>query len=192
MNAAKTFAINLGQAMVKVTMHQFFNQIHFLFYPKHDISFMEYFLELTKHEDEFVVHHDKLIEYGIMTSFESSDVEKKLAQLGLIESQDYQCGHTINKVYLLTPDAFKKSLMRAQRLPNHSVDPIIYCNHYLILEKIVKLYSDYKHAYSTKLISVKNDAIDELMFRSFIRSAKFRSYPDETRKVERVSNQCNQ
>jgi len=29
---------------------------------------LKYFLELTEHEGEFVVHHEKLIEYGIMTT----------------------------------------------------------------------------------------------------------------------------
>jgi hypothetical protein len=52
----------------KITMKDFFKIIHNKFYPKQDISFMEYFLELNDHKGKFIVHHDKLIEYGIMSS----------------------------------------------------------------------------------------------------------------------------
>jgi len=38
---------------------------------------------------------------------------------------------------LLTPEAFKKCLMRAQRRPKQKVDPVIYCDYYLLLEKYV-------------------------------------------------------
>jgi hypothetical protein len=40
---------------------------------------------------------------------------------------------------LLTPEAFKKCLMRAQRRPRQKVDPVIYCDYYLLLEKTYKL-----------------------------------------------------
>lgn len=34
--------------------------------------------------------------------------------------------------------------MRAQRRPNQRVDPVIYCDYYLLLEKIYKLYTEYE------------------------------------------------
>ena len=55
------------------------------------------------------------------------------------------------KVYKLTPEAFKKCLMRAQRRPKQKVDPVIYCEYYLLLEKTYKLYTDYEK----KLLSVQ-------------------------------------
>ena len=45
---------------------------------------------------------------------------------------------------LLTPEAFKKCLMRAQRRPRQKADPVIYCDYYLLLEKTYKLYTDYE------------------------------------------------
>jgi hypothetical protein len=45
---------------------------------------------------------------------------------------------------MLTPESFKKCLMRAQRRPNQTVDPVVYCNYYLLLEKTYKLYTDYE------------------------------------------------
>ena len=79
---------------------------------------MEYFLELTEHENEFVVHHDKLREYGLMTSTRSSAVKEKLDQLELVENEDYLLqdvlqqsetsrGVKTKKVYYLPPSAFK-------------------------------------------------------------------------------------
>ena len=108
----------------KMSLIDFFKTIHSKFYSNYDISFMEYFLELTAHEGEFIVHHEKLIEYGIMTSGRSNDVNKKLEALDLVENIDYrlrdvsqpvpQGGYSTKKVYMLTPEAFKKYLMRAQ------------------------------------------------------------------------------
>lgn len=107
---------------------------------------LKYFLELTEHEGEFIVHHEKLIEYGIVTSKRSSDVKEKLDALNLIQDEDYselrdvpqlrpQGGTSIKKVYMLTPEAFKKCLIRAQRRPKQTVDPVVYCDYYILLDK---------------------------------------------------------
>jgi hypothetical protein len=80
-------------------------------------------------QDDFVVHHEKLIEYGVMTSGRSNDVNKKLNALAtkwpppkaveLVEDIDYSLLQDIlqqwegargikhTKVYKLTPEAFK-------------------------------------------------------------------------------------
>ena len=131
---------------------------------------MDYFLELTDYEDEFYVHHSKLVEYGVMTSTDSSDVKKKLISLGLIENEDFeltdirelrsQGGLSDKKVYYLTPESFKKCLMRAQYRSNQPVNPLIYAHYYLLLEKIFKLYTSYERAYQSKLLSMKDDKID--------------------------------
>ena len=82
---------------------------------------MSYFLELTEHEGVFIVHHKKLIEYGIVTSNKSSNVQDRLNALGLVEGEEYselrdvpelrpQGGYSTKKVYMLTPEAFKNAL----------------------------------------------------------------------------------
>jgi hypothetical protein len=114
---------------------------------------MDFFLELTEREKEFRVHHDKLVEYGVMTSSQSSDVAKKLAKLELAENEDYLLRHVSeqvesgtkhSKVYDLTPGAFKLCLMRAQRRASQPVDPVIYAKYYILLEKVFKLFTDYR------------------------------------------------
>ena len=67
------------------------------------------------------------------------------------------------KHYYLTPRAFKICLMRARRYTNQPIDPVIYCDYYLLLEKIYKLYTDYERTYSEKLLSMKDDKIDKLL-----------------------------
>ena len=169
MNAAKTYTTQLANDLTKITMTEFFNNIHSRFYPNQDISFMEYFLELTDHEDEFVVHHSKLVEYGIMTSTQSNDVKRKVDTLGLIRGKDYtlrdvsergKSGSQTHKHYHFTPKAFKKCLMRAQRRGNQPIDPVIYIDYYLLLEDVFKLYTDYEKLYAKKIIEKKNMLIE--------------------------------
>ena len=125
MNDIKAFVQTLAeQNTTKLSMNAFFKTVHDKFYFYVDISFMEYFLDLTAHENEFVVPHSKLFEYGIMTSKQSSDVKIKLDALGLIKGDDYtlrdisergKSGSQIHKHYHLTPEAFKKCLMRTRK-----------------------------------------------------------------------------
>jgi len=145
MTTQQEYIQDLVQNETKLNLEEFFTDIHERFYPNQDISFMEYFLELTEHEGEFYVHHEKLIEYGIVTSKRSSNVKEKLDALGLVENEDYHLtdvcemvrpqGGKHKNIYMLTPEAFKKCLMRAQRRPKQTVDPVVYCDYYLLLEK---------------------------------------------------------
>jgi hypothetical protein len=155
MNAQQEFIQQLIQQETKLSLEEFFNGIHERFYPAQDISFMNYFLELTKHEGEIIVHHEKLVEYGVMSSKRSSDVKDRLDALGLIEDEEYRevlrdipqnlpVGGRPKKVYMLTPEAFKTCLMRARKYPNQTVDPAVYSKYYLLLEKTYKLYTDYQ------------------------------------------------
>jgi hypothetical protein len=119
MSTQQEYIQNLVQNETKLSLEEFFKDIHKRFYPNQDISFMKYFLELTEHEGEFCVHHEKLIEYGIVTSKRSSNVKDRLDVLELIEDIDYSLLLDIQQqwegsrgikhinVYKLTPEAFK-------------------------------------------------------------------------------------
>lgn len=171
MNTPSAYIANLAETLTKITVADFFKNVHEQFYSDVNISFMEYFLELTEHDNEFIVHHSKLVEYGIMTSNQSMHVKEKLNTLGLNEGDDYlltdireqlDSGAKYSKVYMLTPQSFKKCLMRAKRNKNQPVDPVIYCDYYLLLERIHKLYTDYERLYSNKLLSMKDEKIDRM------------------------------
>jgi hypothetical protein len=170
MSTQQEFIQQLIQQETKMSLEEFFNGIHERFYPDQDISFMNYFLELTEHEGEFIVHHEKLVEYGVVTSKRSSTIKEKLDALRLVEDEEYllqdvlqqvQSGTKHTKVYMLTPEAFKKCLMRAQRRPTQTVDPVIYCDYYLLLEKTYKLYTDYERQLLNKQLVQKNQVIEQ-------------------------------
>ncbi len=172
MQLAKLRATELAKTLTKITMTEFFKQIHSEFYSDQDISFMEYFLELTEHEDEFIVDHHKLIEYGVVISLESGNVKKKLAAAGLENGVDFtlvditergKSGAQTHKLYTLTPKAFKQCLMRARKYAGQPIDPTIYSNYYLFLERVYKLYTDYERAYLNQLLSIKDDKLDLLL-----------------------------
>ena len=157
----------------KLSLIDFFKNIHQKFYSNYDISFMQYFLELTAHEREFVVHHEKLIEYGIMSSKQSNHIKDRLNALELVEDIDYSLlpdireqwdgarGIKHTKVYLLTPEAFKTCLLRARRYPNQKVDPTVYSKYYLLLEKTYKLYTDYEKQLLNKQLEQKDHQLEQ-------------------------------
>jgi hypothetical protein len=57
------FNTYLSDKLRNVKLNEYFNLIHSQFYSNIDISFMDYFLELTNNENEFIVKHIKLQEY---------------------------------------------------------------------------------------------------------------------------------
>ncbi len=60
MESAIQFTLNLADSLTKITLEEFFKSVHAKFYHTLDISFMGYFLELTKSDGQFVVEHQKL------------------------------------------------------------------------------------------------------------------------------------
>ncbi len=168
---SEDYATKLAESLIKVDLNEFFKEVHERFYPDIDVSFMKYFIQLTKQGGRFVVEHTKLKEYGIMTSTESSKVKNKLNRYNLVDGEDYlladvgeqlPSGTKYSKMYTLTPKAFKLCLMRAQRRPDQPIDPVIYADYYLLLEIIHSLYDDYQENYNKKLHSMKDDKIDRL------------------------------
>jgi hypothetical protein len=174
MDKAKIYVSELANSLTKITMNEFFKEVHSRCYSDQDLSFMEYFLELTNYEGEFKVPHSKLIDYGVMKkAADSSKVLQRLNALNLENEEDYLIadvkersetsrGAKHTNVYHLTLEAFKKCLMRAQRRSNQPVDPVIYCDYYLLLEKIHKLFMNYQHQYSERLLAQKDDKLDRM------------------------------
>ena len=112
MSAQQEFVQSLiQQETAKLPLEEFFKTVHEKFYSTQDISFFGIFLELTNHEGEFIVHHEKLVEYGIMSSKRSSDVKDRLDALELVENEEYrlrdvpqpvpQGGYSTKKIYTL-------------------------------------------------------------------------------------------
>jgi phage anti-repressor protein len=153
------FNTYLSDKLRNVKLNEYFNLIQSQFYPKLDISFMDYFLELCNRENEFIVDHIKLQEYGVLTNVETSkDIKRRLSSLFLIENEDYKViktevlnrlrNHTtIKNEYKLTPSAFKLCLMRAK-------NTIKYAKFFIIYEQTVKNYQEYQIMYNKRFYNI--------------------------------------
>lgn len=163
----KEYINNKVNKLIKLDMIEFFNYIHNNYYNEVDISFMNYFLSLCGKENEFCVEQEKLFEFGVLKSnTESYHTKRTLNEyLSLIENEDYkiieieqlryQKGCTLKKEYWLTPYALKLALIRSKNTK-------IYARYYILLELVFKFYNDYQSQYQQKLLSMKDDKIDNL------------------------------
>lgn len=153
-----SFVNDIAARRSKVSQQEFTQMLSEKFYPDQDLSFMEYFLELADepNDGKFVVHHNKLVDYGVTTvttNDRSGSIKQRLEALDLGENVDYIIrdvqqqtpnGMKIGKTYMLTPDAFKLALMRARKSINLTVDPRTFAKYYLFLEKVIKYYRRYQ------------------------------------------------
>ncbi len=171
------YATSLVESHTNIEYYDFFVEIHNRFHSDQDISFMKYFLELTFHPNEFIVPHSKLVEFGIMTSLESSKVREKIKTLKLVINKDYtveerdiqyDSGIKREKVYTFTPMAFKILLMKARSLSTQKTKSEVYIRYYLLLEEVFALYHLYRTNYLEKInsdsackINILSDKIDK-------------------------------
>jgi hypothetical protein len=162
------FNAYLTQKLRNVKLNEYFNLIHSQFYCNIDISFMDYFLELTNNENEFIVDHIKLQEYKVINTIKTSDINRVLKQFYLIENEDYLVrnvaqqsetsrGIKYAKEYKLTPYAFKLCLIRSKNSKE-------YAKYYLLLEQVFKNYQEYQIMYQKVLLSGKDEKIFKELF----------------------------
>ncbi len=167
---------SLVNAFKKVDLKEFMMKVKAIIHPEMDMSFMDYFLELSKEENDgqFIVHHDRMIKYGVTINTRCTDVRDRLKSLGCIESEDYQLrkfpklsensrGTKYVHVYMLTPKAFKKCLMRATKHKTHTTNVEIYADYYLFLEKVITYYTKYQLELAHAFSRCKDDRIETLM-----------------------------
>ena len=77
-----------------------------------DISFMDYFLEICSATDKFLIHHDKLKEYGVINNINTSaKIKRGLEQFNLIENKDFGThgGNNIIVYHLLQSNSTSSS-----------------------------------------------------------------------------------
>lgn len=164
-NTITDFNTYLSNKLKNVKLNEYFSLIQSQFYFNIDISFMDYFLELCNNENEFIVNHIKLQEYGVLTNIDTSkDIKRRLETLMLIENEDYQVGNvaqpvkqggfSTKKEYKLTPYAFKLCLIRSKNSKE-------YAKYYLLLEQVFKNYQEYQIMYQKILLSGKDEKIDK-------------------------------
>jgi hypothetical protein len=160
-----------------VPMKDFMMRYQESFEPDLDLEFMDYFLELSKREnrDQFIVHHDKLFEYGITVDNESSNTRKRIIALGLVEDIDYLLGKVSEQlpsgaktknIYHFTPRVFKKILLSARPHARHEINVERYRDYYLFLEEVVGYYNEYQVMYEQRrnaMITKENKSLKEMV-----------------------------
>jgi hypothetical protein len=184
----KAYNSNLVETLTKIDINEYFKYIHDKFYSNQDISFMSYFLDLINSDDQFCVEYIKLQEYKVINiDNDSSKILRCLNQYNLIEGEDYLLDNVVeqlpsgtkySKQYKLTPDAFKICLMRAK-------NSLKYATYYLLHEKNYKHYTDYRKLYDEKLLSMKDDKIDQLIKENKEQSKEIRKILGYTKDIKK-------
>ena len=137
------------------------NKGHF----KCDISFMKEFMTLV-HETGFVIRHSRLQTTGVMAhDVSSNNIKKCLESNFLVEGVDYNLllkeqvrenrGMVQKNVYMLTPRAFKKCLIRSKNTQ-------IYASYYLMLEEAIVWYMKYQLELNQKCMLLTKDRCESL------------------------------
>lgn len=189
-NTITEFNTYLSNKLKNIKLNEYFSLIQSQFYSNLDISFMDYFLELSNNENEFIVDHIKLQEYKVINNLKSSTILQTLNNIELIENEDYWVHNVMqplkgkrgatsgSKEYKLTPYAFKLCLIRSKNSKE-------YAKYYLLLEQVFKNYQEYQIMYQKVLLSDKDGKIDELIQENKKQSEKIEEllgYTKETKK----------
>ena len=96
MSTIKDYNNELVNSLTKITLTDYFKNIHSEFYPDQDISFMKYFLELSAKPKKFCVNHDELKKYGVINNIErSNSILKCINQYKLEENIDYRLHNVV-------------------------------------------------------------------------------------------------
>ena len=132
---------------------------------KIDIKFIDEFIELVN-SDDFCIHHDMLIKYGVITknTATATSIKRILEQYDLKINVDYKtcnvacfnisAGRGNKNEYILTSQAFKICLIRSKNTK-------IYMHYYLLLEKCIKYYNDFQNKLKEKYIISYRKNIEE-------------------------------
>lgn len=196
--------------MIYINVIDYFKEIHKEFYNYINNSFIEYFLEIYDKDDKFIVDHYKLKKYKIISSGKSTEIKEYLNTLELKENIDfiieykpqnsyknnideYSINSTksinstnyikYNKIYKLTPYAFKICLLRSKNTK-------IYADNYLTLEKIHKYYNKYILEYhqniienTQKLLDIKDNEVNKLTKKNKKKNKKIDELTDFIKEI---------
>ena len=87
-----------------------------------DISFIDDFIEFIDKDDDFIIPHEMLFKYQILSKTSSTNVLTSLNTYDLIDQVHYQLlqqqvddGRTYKNIFYLTQDAFKFICMKSQK-----------------------------------------------------------------------------
>lgn len=164
------YIASLIEADQDISLEDFFHEMHRRFFPEQDLAFMEFFLQIVDHDEELVVEHQKLIEYGALAPNDTFNLQRMLDEFLFDKDTDYsvqvirtacpQGGFSDRKQYMLTPDTFKICLMSVYRKCG-DIDPDKYARYFLHLEDVVMRYIGYQRGIAKARIEARLQLIAE-------------------------------
>lgn len=150
----------------------YFSKIHRTFFPEIDISFMNYFLDLSNPSkiNEFCIYEKDLRKYGLID--ERMKPRELVTKYNLMQHVDwmYHGHHEEEKhhifyhlgVYIhnetkrnivFTPKAFKKIILQSSN--------ITFVEYYMLLETVMRYYHDYQIKYVDKQKNKKKIELEQ-------------------------------
>lgn len=151
---------------------EYFSKIHRVFFPEIDISFMNYFLDLSNptRMNAFCIYEKDLRKYGLIN--ERTRPRDLIDKFNLVKNIDwnYQEAHEdeihrsffnlgINKKNMIfTPKAFKKMVLQSSN--------IVFVEYYILIEVIFRYYHDYQIKFIEKDKTRRKKELDDLQEES--------------------------
>ena len=138
------------ESIDNMSIIDFIRYIQHKYYPDMDISFMEKFMAMRNHKEEYIISSDELAKYGVLSippskkSLQKDQVKEYLTQNKFIEQQDYEMqivlikytsGSKERHIYMLKPRTFLLCLINSQNQPK-------YREYYFLLEECVSYYNE--------------------------------------------------
>lgn len=108
-------------------------------------------------KDDFIIPHTMLQKYGILTIEDTTVVKRLMNRNNFEEGTDFiveKIKHTTKNVnsYLLTPNCFKKCLIRSLKTSK-------YADYYIFLETCIKYYNEYQNKLMSKRLEENSSKI---------------------------------
>lgn len=179
---------------------EYFSKIHRTFFPEVDISFMNYFLDLSNPSkiNEFCIYEKDLRKYGLISErYRPKDL---IMKYNLVQHIDwiYHGTHEEEKHHILyhlgiyihndtkrsmifTPKAFKRLILQSSN--------IVFLEYYMLLETATRYYHDYQMKYSKQLQQKKDIDIEKLQKECSTYEKKIEEYETYIEKIIKNVNQ---
>jgi hypothetical protein len=146
---------------IDLSFNEYFKKIHDIFYPRVDLSIMNYSLELCGRENEFCVRQEKLVEYGLIIRDDFKVALDCMKLNRLEENIDYRVisrpipGDMNHKEVILKTIPFKMCLGRL-------INTDKYARYFILQETVYRYYCNYQQEMKDKLTRIKDDQIESI------------------------------
>ncbi len=160
----REFNASLVRANIRLNIRAYVRSINAEVFKQPIDNFADDLLDLVI-QDDFCIPHDKLMQYGVLSSAKPSDVVRLLGQHDYKEGLDFRAlmressGGRPAKIYYLKPETFEQCLMRARNTTRYS-------KFFGLLKKCITLYDKYQIALKEQeimMLAEQNTRLDQML-----------------------------